>query len=824
MKHRHFLGTAFGKRGILFSLSLFLLSLCCFEPIAAQSKNCKQRISGYVYEKGSQEIIIRARIKEPQLKTGTLTNSYGFFSLELPCSSQEVEVYSAGCQPQTIRLTGKDTVINVYLAPQELDEVVVVGRKNDSELTGSRMGSMEVPLEIIRRAPALLGEADPLKTIQLLPGVQAGIDGSAGIFVRGGGQDENLFLLDGVPLYNVNHLLGFFSVFTPEAIKRVDLYKGSFPSRFGGRLSSVVDIRTNDGNMREYHGTASIGLISSKLHFEGPIVKDKTSIHASYRRTYVDLLARPLMTQAEKGGYYFQDFTLKLNHRFGDRDRLFLSLYGGDDNLYTHFEHNVNRYQSEADSEMSWGNIVSSLRWNHIFSSRLFSNTTIAYSRYKLKTSNKENEYVITNGKPELTNGYHLQFTSGIEDLSARMDMEYYPVHNHTIKFGGEYVYHTFKPEALSFNPVKLQGQEDIEVLKALNQSGKPIQAHDVSLYAEDEMRLLPWLDGNVGVRYSLFGVNGKLYHSLEPRASVRIAPTDIFDVKLSYTKMSQNIHLLSSFGLSMPTDLWVPATERISPMSANQYALGLYSDAINGWRLSAEGYYKTIDNAIEYKDGAMFMGFSSGWQEKVEQGEGRSYGVEVMAQKTEGKLTGWASYTYAKSERRFSPNGINQGAWFPVQFDRRHNFNIVATYAFSKALDLTATWEYRSGGRATVGIGMTEYIANQSSGHYGDYYINHLDNGGNRITQTPLVTSRNNYQMPSTHLLNLSLNYHVKHKKGKSQWNLSVYNVYNRRNPTFLLLQTGAGRVESEGTTVPMLKRISILPILPSISYTYKF
>ncbi|MDO4790610.1 MAG: TonB-dependent receptor plug domain-containing protein [Porphyromonas sp.] len=824
MKLRCLFQAVLGRFFSSLCLSLLLLSLSIPATLVAQDKNCKQRISGYVYEKGSREIVIRARIKEPVLKTGTLTNSYGFFSLELPCSSKEIEVYSAGSQPQTIRLTGKDTLINVFLSPVELDEVVVVGRKNDSELTSSRMGSIEIPLEIIRRAPALLGEADPLKTIQMLPGVQAGVDGSAGIFVRGGGQDENLFLLDGVPLYNVNHLFGFFSVFTPEAIKRVDLYKGSFPSRFGGRLSSVVDIRTNDGNMRSYHGTASIGLISSKFHFEGPIIKDKTSIHASYRRTYADILARPFMTETEKGGYYFQDFTLKLNHRFGDRDRLFLSLYGGDDSFYSIFSETQNKIQIKTEGKISWGNLVSSLRWNHIFSSQLFSNTTVAYTRYKLNTSNKESEYVITDGRPKLHDGYDLRFTSGIEDVSARMDMEYYPVHNHTIKFGGAYVYHTFRPEALSFKPTKINEQEEQELLKVLNQSPTPIRAHDISLYAEDEMRLLPWLDANIGMHYSIFGVNKKLYHSIEPRASLRIAPTDIFDIKLSYTKMSQNIHLLSSFGLSMPTDLWVPATDRISPMSADQFALGAYSDVLEGWRLSAEGYYKTIKNTIEYKDGAMFMGFSSGWQEKVEQGEGRSYGVEVMAQKTEGKLSGWLSYTYAKSERRFGPNGINQGVWFPVQFDRRHNVNIVATYALSKALDVTATWEYRSGGRATVGIGMTEYITNQSGGYSGNYFSNHWDPHGNRLTPTPLVTSRNNYQMPSTHLLNLSLNYHVKHKRGSSIWNFSVYNVYNRRNPTFLVLQTNRGGIEPQKDAVPMLKRISILPILPSISYTYKF
>jgi len=755
--------------------------------------------------------LIGANIICSETQTGASTNAYGFFSFTQTEGEIRLKFSYIGYKTteKTI-LLNQNTELNIRLEPQaQIDEIVVVGERSETGINSVQMGAIDIPLKIIKSTPALLGEADVMKTIQMLPGVQSGTEGMAGIHVRGGGPDENLILLDGVPLYNVDHMFGFFSVFTPEAVKKVNLYKGSFPARFGGRLSSVIDVRTNDGDMKNYHGMIGIGLISSKFQFEGPIKKDRTSFTVSGRRSYLDLMARPFMPKDEKFGYFFYDLNAKINHRFSDKSRLFLSFYNGRDQMDSEFKEKSDYYISEDKTKLNWGNMISSLRWNYQFSPKLFSNTTFAYTQYRFKANTITKD---KNLRQEIENNYSSEYKSGINDWTANMDFEYHPSPSHQIKFGAGYLYHQFNPEVESSRIYHREDGVQVDTTyKSLGNS--QLNAHEMALYGEDNIKLSDKLSINAGLHISAFHVQGKGYASLQPRVSARFQATDNLSFKAAYSQMSQYIHLLTSYTITMPTDLWVPATKHIKPMRSNQYSTGAYYTGFKGWELSAEVYFKDMNNILEYKDGASFMGSSSNWTEKVEMGQGRSYGLELMLQKTVGNTTGWLAYTLAKSERKFEKGGINNGEWFPYRYDRRHNINLTLSHKFSDKIDVGASWEFSTGGTTTLAEEKTMIIRPESSPGY------HYEfRGGDYIEK------RNNYRMRSSHRLNVGINFHRKTKRGMGTWSFSVYNIYNAMNPTFLYKDT---EYEYDGTTEKektVLKKVTILPFIPSVSYTYKF
>lgn len=791
---------------------LGFLLLACLMASAAKAQNKNQpkfTISGYIKDKLSGETLIGANVTCVGDQNGTSTNVYGFYSLTQPEEELLLRFSYIGYKSVEKRVSlNKNTVINISLEPQaQLDEVVVVGERAETGMNAVRMGAIDVPLAMIKSTPALLGEADVMKTIQLLPGVQSGTDGMAGIYVRGGGPDENLILLDGVPLYNVDHLFGFFSVFTPEAIKKVSLYKGSFPSRFGGRLSSVIDIRTNDGDMKNYHGTIGIGLISSKFQFEGPIIKDRTSFNITGRRSYIDLLSRPFMTDEEKFSYFFYDLNAKINHRFNDRSRLFLSFYNGRDQMSSEFNEMDSYSISEDKTKLKWGNLSSSLRWNYQINPKLFSNTTIAYTQYRFNINSAS---LSKNLKQNTGNEYSAEYNSGINDLTAAVDFDYHPSPNHQVKFGVGYLNHQFRPEVLSS---KVRNNEDNERIDTTYTSlgNSQIRAHEASLYVEDNIRLNERLSANIGLHLSSFNVEGKSYFSLQPRLSGKYKLNDALSFKAAYTQMSQYIHLLTSYTITLPTDLWVPATKQIKPMRAHQYSAGAYYSGFRGWELSVETYFKDMRNVMEYKDGATFMGNSHNWEEKVELGKGRAYGAEFMLRKTAGRTTGWLAYTWAKSERKFEKNGINNGEWFPYRYDRRHRVNLTLNHKLSEKIDFGASWEFYTGGTTTIAEQQTSVI--RPTNYYSQNEI---------IPDGDYINQRNNYRMPVSHCLNLGINFHKTTKRGKSTWNISVHNVYNAMNPTFLYRSNEHDNEQKKERVV--LKKVTILPLIPSVSYTYKF
>lgn len=780
----------------------------------------KFTISGYVTDGTSSETLIGANILESRQQQGTTTNPYGFYSITLPAGETELSFSYLGYTTRQYRLElSKDTLINVLMQDNnQLEEVVIVSDKAEAGITATQMGAQEIPIAQIKNTPSILGEADVMKTIQLMPGVQAGVEGSAGLYVRGGGPDQNLILLDGVPVYNVDHLFGFFSVFTPEAVKKVTLFKSSFPARFGGRLSSVVDVRSNDGDMKKYHGTLSVGLLSSKIQLEGPIIRDKTSFNISARRSYIDLIAKPFMPKDDKISYYFYDINAKINHKFSDRSRLFLNFYNGKDSYYFKTTDSSSSMYKDKMS-LNWGNTIATARWNYIFNQKLFSNTTVAYNKYRMDANSTV--YTKTNLIESISeSNYHSNYHSGICDWSYLIDFDYNPTPAHHIKFGAGYLHHDFRPEVATS---KIQEKEDgITKQDTLYNSisNSTIQAHEVSAYIEDNFDIGSRLRMNVGLHLSMFRVQKRNYFSAQPRVSARYQLTRHTALKASYTKMSQYIHLLSSTPISMPTDLWVPVTSKIKPMQAHQYSLGSYYTGLPGWEFSVEGYYKQMRNVLEYKEGVSFLGSSSGWENKVEMGKGRSMGIEFMAQKTTGKTTGWIAYTLAKSDRKFAVGGINNGERFPYKYDRRHNLSLVVNHKFSNRIDIGASWIFSTGGTATIAEEVTAIIRP----------------GEDAIQQKDYIEKRNNYRLPASHRLNIGVNFNKKTKHGVRTWNISLYNAYNAMNPTMIYSNNSGGyasyiKNQEDGKVylqyIPAKRKITkltLLPCVPSVTYTYKF
>lgn len=766
----------------------------------------KYTISGYITDGTSSETLIGANIFEIRHSQGSVTNPYGFYSITLPEGDVSINYSYIGYATQKNNfILQKDTMLNIPMkSNNQLEEVVIISNKTETGLLATQMGSMDIPLNHIKNTPSFLGEADVLKSIQLLPGVQAGTEGTAGMYVRGGGPDENLYLLDGVPLYNVEHLFGFFSVFTPEAVKKVSLFKSSFPARFGGRLSSVVDVRTNDGDMKTYHGSFSIGLLSSKINFEGPIIKNKTAFNISARRSYVDILSRPFMPKDNKFYYYMYDVNAKINHRFNDKSRLFLSVYNGMDKFYWKLDENYSSSTTQADMGMKWGSTVTSLRWNYIFNNKLFSNTTVAYNNFHFNLSSANYQKYTSTGSLNETD-YKSNYKSGIKDISYNIDFDYSPTPRHNIKFGGGYLYHTFRPEVQTSRFKEYNETSTTDTIYN-NTSNRNIYAHEASIYIEDNFEISKRIRINAGLHLSLFNVDKSTYISLQPRLSMRYQMLKNFAMKASFTKMNQYIHLLSNSSLSLPTDLWVPVTDKVKPMQAYQYSVGGYYTGIKGWELSVEGYYKDMHNVVEYKDGASFLGTSKGWEDKIEMGKGRSFGLEFMAQKTMGKTTGWISYTLAKADRKFAE--INNNIRFPYKYDRRHNINLTVNHKFNERIDVSASWVMATGGVATVAEQVTTIIRPA----YGD-----PKNGDIGITEENFIESRNNYRLPISHRLNVGVNFRKKTKHGERIWNVSLYNAYNAMNPSFVYKKKSDGEY-------PVFKKITILPCIPSFSYTYKF
>ena len=770
-------------------------------------------LSGYVEDAASGEKLIGAVLYEPTLQKGATTNRYGFFSLTLPAGPLKVVVFHIGYQSDTLATRlDQDVQLTIALQPTplEMGTVQVEAERLDSIQEQSQMSVVQVPIRQIKNAPVLMGEVDVLKTLQLLPGVQSGAEGMSGLYVRGGSPDQNLLLLDGAPVYNASHLFGFFSVFNANAIKNVQLTKAGFPARYGGRLSSVLEVDMKDGNMKTFEGEGSVGLIASQLTWQGPLRKDRTSFIVSARRTYIDLLIRPFLRSNNKGGYHFYDLNAKLNHIFSPYSRVFLNVYGGDDRFWSDIEdRDIGDNYREEDTlaaNFGWGNITSTLRWNYLFSNQLFGNLTAIYSRYQLSTA-VDHRSTTTRNRERETDTLRLRYRSGIRDWGLKLDFDYIPNPAHYIRFGGSGTLHTYSPGATQIKVNPADGAPEDTTLAA-----QITDALEYSLYGEDDVHLTDRLKANVGLHSSGFLVNDEFYTSLQPRVSTRFLLPSDWAVKASYALMRQYIHLLSNSTVGLPTDLWLPATERVRPQWSRQFGVGLARQLKDQYEFSLEGYYKTMTNLIEYREGASFLlGFdeSEDWQDKVEIGQGWSYGAELFVQKKRGRTTGWIGYTLSWTKRRF--NRLNQGHTFPYRYDRRHDLALVLTHRLTPSTNFSLTWVYGTGNAATLPVARYYGYRETSVGGH-EIWLPHIPS-----YETQIYGDRNSYRMSAFHRLDLGFNFGDKHGFG-----LGVYNAYNRKNPYFIYFDD-----DYDPNTTDIRRRakqVSLFPLLPWVNYRFKF
>ncbi|MDX2279994.1 MAG: TonB-dependent receptor [Saprospiraceae bacterium] len=749
-------------------------------------------LSGSIKDQSTGETLIGATVRLQELpNTGATSNEYGFYSITAPVGNYTVLVQYIGYQSFTQKINLQGSLkLDVMLADgATLQEVTIQAEKKQEAVERPLMGVEKLSMAEIKTLPTLLGERDLVKTIQLLPGVKSAGEGNAGFYVRGGAADQNLILLDEAQVYNASHLLGFFSTFNADAIKDATLYKGGMPPQFGGRLSSVLDIKMNDGNNQRLGVSGGIGLISSKLNIETPIQKGKSSLLVTGRRTYADLFLRASSdTTLNNNTLYFYDLNAKMNYQLGAKDRLFVSGYFGRDKLGLGDEFGLN-----------WGNATATLRWNHLFSDKLFSNTSLIFSNYN-------NNIRIQSG----TNDFKI--SSQIRDYNFKQDFQWFPNSRNTWKYGLQVIHHTITPS--SINASESSSFASLAAQKRFGLESAAYIAHEWQ--AQPRLKLL------YGLRVSAFNVlgagdfytydqegnvldtmvyqNGKIvktYVNLEPRFALSYLISDRQSLKFGYNRNSQYLHLLSNSTSGNPTDLWMPTTNNVKPEIADQIALGYFHnfEGKGQFELSVETYYKSMQNQLDYRNGADVQG-NSNVEGELLYGPGRAYGLELLLKKRSGRLTGWVGYTLARTERKIE--GINKGAYYPAKQDRTHEISIVAMFQLSRRWALSGTWIYYTGNAVTFPSG--KYSVNNATAYY--------------------YTERNAYRMPNYHRLDLGATFLArKTKRFESEWAFSAFNAYNRLNAytiTFRDSKTEPGTTEAVQT--------SLFGIVPSVSWNFKF
>ncbi len=789
---------------IIYTLIVFLMGLASTTSVFAQEKHT---ISGYIKDASSGETLLGAYVYEAANKTnGTSTNLYGFYSLTLPAGSYVIEASFIGFDAvqKEVTLTS-DLSVNFDLPPTGIliEEIVVKSTRKDENVESTDMGRVEMSVDKIKSLPALMGEVDVIRTLQLLPGVMSSGEFNSGLYVRGGGPDQNLVLLDEAVVYNTGHLAGFFSVFNSDAIKTTTLHKGSMPAEYGGRLSSVLDVTMKDGNNKRFQAEGGIGLISSRLTLQGPIQKNRSSFLISGRRTYADVLARPFIERSQfaGSGYYFYDLNTKVNYIFSDKDRIFLSGYFGRD---------VFDYASPDGFtvNMPWGNATATLRWNHLFNSKLFMNATAIYNDYNF-------------GFDAGVDDFSFKFYSGVRDYNAKLDFDYFPVLNHKVKFGINYTFHRFTPYSAEAN---IGEGEDAIVIEPDDLSQQ--YAHEAAIYIQDDFSIGKKLKVHVGLRasayrqvgpyrYLVFGENElptdtidyesgepiATYGGLEPRFSARYTINPQISLKGSVVFTNQYIHLVSNSTSTLPTDLWVPSTQRVKPQKGIQYSLGYFHNFLEDqYEASVEVYYKDQENQIEFsEDYQADLGIPV--ENSFVFGEGRAYGLELFLKKRTGRFNGWVGYTLSRVERSF--DDINKGNTFPAKYDRTHDLSIVGIYELSKKWTLSSTFVYGTGQALT--LPSSYYVINFFP--YANYDL-----------------ARNSYRLKPYHRLDLSATWVLREsEKYTSDLAFSIYNVYSRLNP-FFVYPIPENSTTQEGAVDVKLKQVSLFPIIPSVTWNFKF
>jgi len=772
---------------MLFRFLFVVLFFCSATGFAQQ-----YTLSGHIKDTLNGEELIGASIYIEELKTGAVTNAYGFFSLSIPVGEYNLRIQFLGYETKNQKLLlNKNTTLNIELAAEskKLQTVEVKAERVSENLKTVEMSVAQLSIQTIKKIPALFGEVDIIRSISLLPGVVNAGEGVGGFYVRGGGVDQNLVLLDEAVVFNASHMLGFFSVFNPDVVKDVKLYSGGIPSEYGGRISSILDVRMKEGNLKKYSVSGGIGVISSRIMVEGPIKKDKASFIVTGRRTYSDLLIKLSRNpEIRENKLYFYDLNGKINWKISERDRIYFSSYFGRDifkftNLFS----------------ISWGNATATARWNHLFSEKLFSNLTFVFSDY---------QYAL--GQPSGPQSF--EWNSKIRNYMLKYDFTYYINSNNTLKYGGQIMFYRFYPGELK--PLATN-----EILNGIKVPEK--NAFEGALYVSNEQQIGKKITLQYGLRYSLFDYVGKgkkyvyaedgetitdtveygtlksiqFYNGLEPRFSARYEFLRNNALKISYMRTKQYLHLISNSTVSSPLDIWVPCDSYIKPVTGNQVTVGFFKNFFdNRLETSIETFYKHMKDVIDYKDNAELL-LNDKIEQEVLHGKGYAYGIEFLVRKNIGRFTGWISYTLSKTRRKIP--GINDGAEYPATYDRTHNVNIVGSYQASNRVDLGITWVYNTGLAVTFPSAKFVY-------------------GGNIY---PVFTERNGYRMPPYHRMDLSCTLKRKdfeNKKWYYEWSFSVYNVYYRKNAFSIVFN------EDNGQTVA--KKIYLFAIVPSIAWNFKF
>ncbi|MCO6462313.1 MAG: TonB-dependent receptor [Saprospiraceae bacterium] len=764
-----------------------LLSYACH----AQSNQVT--FHGIVTDSLTGETLIGVRISAPGTESSTASNEYGFYSLSFPPGdSVRLTANYIGMQTWSRKLpASSDLKINISMKQGSIDlkEVVITAGQLKERLTDTQMGFEQISAKTSKVLPALFGEVDIIKTLQLKAGVSSGSEGSTGLFVRGGAADQNLILLDEATVFNANHLFGFFSTFNADAIKDVRMYKGGFPAQYGGRLSSVIDVRMKDGNTQSFSGSGGIGLITSRLTLEGPIGNEHNAFIVSGRRTYVDLITNAINHSKRNDpdwnkipGYNFYDLNAKVNTKLSDKDRLYLSGYFGSDNFALK--------DSTLDLGFSWGNATLTARWNHIFSPKLFANTSFIFSDYKYNISNE-------------VSGFNFSLGSRIKNIGFKTDFDYNLNSKHSLKAGLSATHFAFTVGRLK------AGSDDGSISFS---SGIDRAGNEFAGYVSNEMQIIPKMKLNAGVRLSAWNQKDFWDAGIEPRLSLVYEADTKWSVKAGYARMKQYIHLVSNSGVSLPTDVWYPSTDIVRPQRSDQLSVGLNYLLAPGLLLTNEYYYKWLKNQVDFRDGANLF-LNDEIEKEFVFGRGYAYGTEVSIEKQGGPLTGWIAYTLAFVRRGDFP-GIMDGRYFSPKYDRRHDVKVVASYEINRRWTASASWVFGSGDLAWLPGGRAVFQDTK---------------GGTFSPVTPVYGDRNTFRLPPYHRGDLSIIYTMFPRWGKSNLNLSIYNVYNRRNPYFLTLETQYVTRVQDGVTIRIpekivARQISLFPVLPSITWNFTF
>ncbi len=784
----------------------------------------KVTISGYVYNKDDGEALIGVALYDNLHRSGAVSNVYGFFSYSVETDQDiPLRISYLGFRDSLVWISPDHKgalELNLSESASELDEVVVKAER----ISAAQMSNISLKPSDIELLPSFMGVQDVIKTLTLMPGVKASNDNSTGFYVRGGGPDQNLILVDGGIIYNSAHAFDLFSTFNPDAIKHVDLIKGGFPARYGGRLSSVMDVSLREGNKERYTGEIGLGYLLSSFTFEGPIIKEKASFLISGRRSFMDIPFRAIgdIRDGETGEtisqyFIFQDLTAKTNFKLSEKDHIYASYYGSGDvfnvKVGNQFDLEGGLIDTYTKVDIAWQNQIFSTRWNHVFSNKLFLNTTLAYSKFNIGID--IDNQIRGEGDNTYSNGVTNRFSSKIEDFSLKTQFEYFPNPDHRIKFGSLSIRHDFLP---GFGAITTTSDQEANNLDTTF-TDRSVVSYENALFVEDEFNITKNLSANIGLHASHLSVDDFTFFSLQPRVSINQKIGKKTDLSLSYSSMAQYLHLLTNGTLGIPIDLWVPSVKEAPPMTSQQIAVGAKRELSPSITLTLEGYYKRMDKLITYKEGVDFSNAKEPWQEKIfTDGDGEAYGMELLFRKTQGKTTGWVGYTLSWTNRSFDE--IDNGIPYNFKYDRRHDASVVLSHKFSKKFNIGLTWVYNTGNSISFPIGAHSALPE----------LPHLqeDMFTSRTENTiEIFEGKNKINMPAYHRLDIGANFIKKKKRGVRTWNLSVYNAYIRQNPFLIFVEHGT---DGEPSALPntgifrTLRQVSAYWIIPSISYNFKF